>query len=169
MSTVRLCPLEQRHLEKTLEWANDPELMRLLNRAHTVSREEHEQWFAEIQKREDCCYFAIETVEGKHFGNVWLWDIDSRHRRAELRIVMDLEHAGKGAGTEAISRACDYAFEQLNLNKVYAYVLAINPRARRSFEKAGFALEGTLREDRWTGDIFTDVYLLGRLNHGSDG
>ena len=27
-------------------------------------------------------------------------------------------------------------------------------------------LEGTLREDRWTGDSFTDVYLLGKLNRG---
>jgi RimJ/RimL family protein N-acetyltransferase len=58
---------------------------------------------------------------------------------------------------------CAYAFERLNLHRVYAYVLAINPRARRAFEKAGFALEGTLREDRWAGDAYTDVYLLGRL------
>jgi RimJ/RimL family protein N-acetyltransferase len=167
MNTVSLSPLERRHLQKTFAWANDPELMHLLNRAQTVSREEHEQWFeAVVQEREDCCYFAIETEDGTHLGNVWLWDIDPRHRRAELRIVMDLEHAGKGAGTEAISRLCDYAFEQLNLHMVYAYVLAINPRARRSFEKAGFVLEGTLREDRWTGESFTDVYLLGKLNHG---
>jgi len=164
MDTVRLCPLERRHLEKTLEWANDPELMRLLNRAHAVSIEEHEQWFEAIQKREDCCYFAIESAEGMHLGNVWLWNIEPRHRRAELRIVMDLDHAGKGAGTEAINRLCDYAFERFNLHKVYAYVLAINPRARRSFEKAGFVLEGTLREDRWTGETFTDVYLLGKLS-----
>jgi RimJ/RimL family protein N-acetyltransferase len=166
MNTVRLRPLERRHLDQTLEWANDPELMRLLNRAQTISRDEHQQWFAEIQKREDCCYFAIETLDGRHLGNVWLWNIDLRHRRAELRIVMDLAYAGKGAGTEAISRLCDYAFERLNLHKVYAYVLAINPRARRSFEKAGFMLEGTLREDRLTGEIFTDVYLLGKLSHG---
>jgi UDP-4-amino-4,6-dideoxy-N-acetyl-beta-L-altrosamine N-acetyltransferase len=166
MNTVRLTLLERRHLEKTLEWANDPEVMRLLNRAHTVSRDEHEHWFAGLQKREDCCYFAIETVDGVHLGNVWLWDIDARHRRAELRIVMGLDSRDKGVGTEAISRLCEYAFERLNLHRVYAYVLAINPRARRSFEKAGFVLEGTLREDRWTGEAFTDVYLLGKLNHG---
>ena len=166
METVRLCPLERRHLDKTLEWANDQELMRLLNRANAVTPDEHEQWFAAIQNRDDCCYFAIESGDSKHLGNVWLWNIEPRHRRAELRIVMDLDHAGKGAGTEAIRRLCDYAFERLNLHKVYAYVLAINPRARRSFEKAGFVLEGTLREDRWTGEFFTDVHLLGKLNRG---
>jgi RimJ/RimL family protein N-acetyltransferase len=166
VQTVWLRPLERRHLDQTLEWANDPELMRLLNRANTVSRDEHEQWFAAIQNREDCRYFAIETADGSHIGNVWLWNIEPRNRRAELRIMMDLNHAGKGAGTESITRLCDYAFERLNLHKVYAYVLAINPRARRSFEKAGFVLEGTLREDRWTGEAFTDVYLLGILSRG---
>jgi RimJ/RimL family protein N-acetyltransferase len=38
-----------------------------------------------------------------------------------------------------------------------------NPRARQAFEKAGFALEGTLRDDRWIGDGFSDVFVLGRL------
>ena len=164
--TVWLRPLERRHLGKTLEWANDPELMRLLNRARTVSETEHEQWFAALQKRDDCSYFAIETADGNHVGNIWLWNIEPRHRRAELRIVMDHMHTGKGAGTEAIRRLCNYAFEQLNLHKVYARVLALNPRARRSFEKAGFVLEGTLHEDRWTGAEFADVYVLGKLSDG---
>ena len=163
--TVRLLPLERRHLEKTLEWANDPELMRLLNRTATVSNSEHERWFAALKEQDDRSYFAIETVAGNlHIGNVWLWNIERRHRRAELRVVMDINHAGKGAGSEAISFLCDYAFRELNLHRIYAYVLAINPRARRAFEKAGFILEGTLREDRWTGDAFTDVYLLAKLS-----
>ncbi len=164
MNTVSLRPLELRHLEKTREWANDPELMRLLNRAQPVSETEHAAWFASLKERSDCRYFAIES-DGVHVGNVWLWDIDPRHRRAELRIVMGSDYTGKGAGTEAITRLCDYAFHQLNLHKVYAYVLAINPRARRGFEKAGFVLEGTLREDRWTGDAFVDVYLLAAFSH----
>lgn len=162
---ISLHPLERRHLEKTRAWANDPELMRLLNRAKLVTESEHEEWFERIRKRGDCAYFAIETNDdGAHVGNVWLWDIDARHRRAELRIVIgDPARAGHGAGTEAIALLCDYAFERLRLHKVYAYVLAFNPRARRAFEKAGFQLEGTLREDRWGGDCFTDVYLLGKL------
>ena len=163
--TISLRPLEVRHLEKTLEWANDPELMRLLNRAGPVSTSEHQRWFASLEERKDCIYFAIETnAHSIHVGNIWLWNIEPRHRRAELRIVIGNDNfTGKGAGTEAINSLCNYAFKQLNLHKVYAYVLTINPRARRAFEKAGFVLEGTLREDRWTGDGYNDVYLLGKL------
>jgi RimJ/RimL family protein N-acetyltransferase len=140
--------------------------MRLLNRAAAVTNDEHQRWFARLSERNDCAYFAIETnQDARHIGNVWLWDIDDRHRHAELRIVIGSStHQGHGAGTEAIALICQHAFTQLNLRRVYAYVLAINPRARRAFEKAGFALEGTLRDDRWTDGGFTDAYLLGKLN-----
>lgn len=163
---VTLRPLGRDHLGSTRDWANDPELMRLLGRERPVSEAEHEEWFEQVVRgRDDCAYFAIEANEGgAHVGNVWLWDIDLRHRRAELRIVVGAPgHAGRGEGTEAISLLCDYAFGRLGLHRVYAYVLAFNPRARRSFEKAGFALEGTLREDRRAGDDYTDVFVLGRL------
>lgn len=163
--TVSLRPLERRHLEKTRLWANDPELMRLLDRARPVSETEHERWFAHLHDGDDRAYFVIETNdEARHVGNVWLWQIDWRHRRAELRIIIgEAEQTGRGVGTEAINLMCNYAFGPLNLHKVYAYVLGTNPRARRAFEKAGFVLEGTLREDRWAGDAYTDVFLLGRL------
>jgi RimJ/RimL family protein N-acetyltransferase len=163
--TISLCPLELRHLEKTREWANDPELMRLLNRVQRVSHDEHEKWFAALGKRKDCVYFAIETrPHSIHVGNIWLWNIEPRHRKAEVRIVIgDHSHQGHGAGTEALSLVCHYAFTQLKLHKLYAYVLAINPRARRAFEKAGFVVEGTLREDRLVDESYTDVYLLGKL------
>ena len=163
---VRLVPLDRQHLEQTRVWANDPDLMRLMDRAQPVSTAEHEAWFASLGDRSDCSYFAIETRDtGVHVGNVWLFAIDPRHRKAELRVVIGAPTArGRGYGAEAIDRLCQYGFGELGLHRIYAYVLAINPRARRAFEHAGFALEGTLRDDRWSGDRFIDAYLLARLS-----
>jgi len=163
---LELVPLGRPHLARTREWANDPELMRLMDRKQPVSPVEHEAWFASLPRRADCAYFAIETVDGRaHIGNVWLWDIDRRHRKAELRVVVgDRSVRGKGLGAEAIDRLCRYAFEKLDLHRVYAYVLGINPSARKAFERAGFSLEGTLRDDRWAVDRFIDSYLLARVN-----
>jgi RimJ/RimL family protein N-acetyltransferase len=81
-----------------------------------------------------------------------------------VRIVIgEASAAGRGLGTESIGLLCDYAFQRLNLHKVIAYVLEINPRAKRAFEKAGFTCEGTLKADRWVDDRYTDVHILGRL------
>jgi RimJ/RimL family protein N-acetyltransferase len=82
-----------------------------------------------------------------------------------MRVVIGNEAArGRGLGAEAIDQLCRVGFGRFGLHRVYAYVLSINPAARRSFERAGFALEGTLRDDRWTADRFVDSYLLGRVN-----
>ena len=163
---LELVPLDRPHLARTREWANDPELMRLMDRKQPVTPVEHEAWFASLPRRADCAYFAIETLDGRaHIGNVWLWDIDRRHRKAELRVVVgDRSARGQGLGAEAIDRLCRHAFDTLGLHRVYAYVLGINPSARRAFERAGFTLEGTLRDDRWAVDRFIDTYLLARVN-----
>ena len=163
-TNVCLCPLDRRHAEGARAWANDVELARLLDRARPVSDAEHEKWTAGLHGRDDCVYFAIETAEGRHVGNVWLWGIDPRHRKAEVRIVIGEPQAlGRGMGSEAIRLLADYARDRLNLRRLYAYVLSTNPRARRAFEKAGFELEGTLRQDRWVGDGYADVWIVSRV------
>ncbi len=160
--SVALCPFDRRHVERARVWVNDRDLCRLLDRARPVSDFEHESWAAGLHQRTDMVFFAIETVpERRHVGNVWLADIDMRHRKAEVRIVVGEPDAlGRGMGSEALRQLCDYAFQRLNLHRLFAYVLAINPRAVRAFEKAGFAIEGTLRDDRWSDDRYVDTILL---------
>ena len=163
MTAVRLEPLQRQHLTATLRWVNDPEWMRLLNRAAAVSAGEHERWFASLAMRRDCRYFAVMSGE-RHVGNVWLWEIDTRHRHAEVRILIGEHDAiGCGLGTAALRRLEPVAFEDMGLHRLYAYVLDINPRARRAFEKAGYGIEGRLREDRWSDGEFLDVHVLARL------
>lgn len=162
---VNLVPLQERHLAATLSWVNDPTIAEFLNRATPVQPDEHAEWFTRIQWRDDCQYWAIETDrEGQHIGNIWLWDIERRHKRAELRVMIGpVASTGLGLGTEAISLLATHAFEQLGLHKLYAFVLANNPRARRAFVKSGFFVEGILRKDRWSAGEYVDVFRLGRL------
>jgi len=158
---VHLVPLGPEHLAQTRAWANDPELMRLMDRARPVSESEHQEWFASLGRRDDCAYFAIELDDRRHVGNVWLWDIDRRHRKAELRIVVGEASArGRGVGREAIAALTRHAFERLDLHRVYAYVLTINPPAKLAFEQAGFQVEGLLKGDRRSTDGFVDAWLL---------
>jgi len=162
---VNLVPLGPAHKERTRAWANDPEIARLMNRGRPVSEAEHEVFFEEIARRNDCAFCAVELANGTHVGNVWLWNIDTRHQKAEMRVLIgDPAARGKGAGSEAIDLLCRYGFDRVNLHRIYAYVLSTNPAAKRAFEAAGFIQEGILRDDRWSGDRFVDAYLLARLS-----
>jgi len=163
---VRLVPLTEKHLGATFQWVNDPAMMRLLGRGARVESDEHRRWFDQIRQRTDCRYFSVETTDADlHVGNVWLWDINTTDKKAEVRILFGDEAArGRGYGTEAIRLLADLAFDTMGLNRIYAYVFSINPAAKRAFEKAGFTCEGVLRHDRRVEDRYVDVYLLGQLS-----
>ena len=160
---IVLCPFDRRHLDNTRRWANDPHLSSPLDRARPISDVEHLNWFESLHQNKQAVYFALETAAAReHIGLIWLWDIDWRHRKAEVRIYIgEQTQHGKGYASEAIALLCDYAFKRLNLHKCYAYVLGFNEAAKRAFEKAGFEVEGTLKKDRWAGTEYVDVFLLG--------
>ena len=73
------------------------------------------------------------------------------------------EYWGKGYGTDAMKIILRYAFTELNLRRVTLDVFEYNQRGVRSYEKAGFVVEGRergliLREGRrW------DVIYMGIL------
>jgi RimJ/RimL family protein N-acetyltransferase len=103
-------------------------------------------------------------IDGAFIGVVWLYDIHERHRRAEVRIVIGDKTAwGGGYGPDALRVLARIAFDGLKLDKLWADVLATNPRAARAFERAGFAREGLLAGDRVQDGGRVDVIRLGML------
>ncbi|NOH00793.1 MAG: GNAT family N-acetyltransferase [Chloroflexi bacterium] len=58
--------------------------------------------------------------------------------------INDREDWGKGYGTDAMRIMLRYAFTELNLRRVTLTVFEYNPRAIRSYEKAGFRREGRM-------------------------
>ena len=159
---LHLVPLSESHLEATLRWMNDSEIMNLLDREHIISRAEHADWFTKLASDSTRAYFAIE-VANRHVGNIWLVDIDPRNNKAELRIALGAA-LDRGYGSMAIELLTRHAFSALQLHRLYAYVLAFNIRAVRAFEKAGFKKEGLLLGDRKRGGSYINSWLLARVN-----
>lgn len=152
---VTLRALERTDLERWRSWVNDPEIAEFLDRLLPVTAAEHERFFERaVVGNAGAVWFAIERSGSPgYLGNVWLWDIDARHRRAEVRILIGERTAWNGGiGTAALRAITDYGFRALGLEKIYAYVMARNPRATRAFERSGYAREALLvREVRWYG------------------
>jgi RimJ/RimL family protein N-acetyltransferase len=92
--------------------------------------------------------FMIRIREDDHtIGFIGLDGIRWNHGDAYVGIgIGEREFRGKGYGTDTMRVLLNYAFTELNLHRVSLNVFAYNPMAIRSYEKAGFVIEGKQRE-----------------------
>ncbi|BBP87367.1 GNAT family protein, partial [Bacillus safensis] len=56
-----------------------------------------------------------------------------------------------------------FAFDTLELNRLELEVFSHNPRAFRSYEKAGFQYEGKRRQALYFNGTYSDVIIMGIL------
>lgn len=87
-------------------------------------------------------HFAIIDENDEYLGTISLKHISQKDRNAEYAIVSRKKAQGTGAAKQATQELLRYAFEELELHKVYLNVLEENARARKFYEKCGFVQEG---------------------------
>ena len=131
------------------QWMGDSEYSRLLNwDPATVPSVKGVQKWIEKQFEDDKTHsFAIRTLEGDAIiGEIGIDGINWTHGDAFVGIGLgDREYWGRGFGTDAMRIIERYAFTELNLHRLTLDVFEYNPRGIRSYEKAGFHIEGRER------------------------
>ncbi|HUH98604.1 MAG TPA: GNAT family protein [Anaerolineales bacterium] len=165
---IRLRGVEKIDIPRSFEWINDPEVNDGLAIYLPMSLQDEEQWFERISQRDQAEKpMAIELREGEGWrliGNCGVFNIEWMHRAAELGIMIgDKTVWNKGYGTEIMQLLLQHGFETLNLNRIYLRVYSTNPRAIRAYQKAGFVLEGTLRQAAYRHGKYADVHVMSVL------
>jgi RimJ/RimL family protein N-acetyltransferase len=163
-ASIYLRPLERADAPAFVTWLNDPDVARFLRAYRPMSLRAEEEFIDGIGKGEDIG-LAIALRDGDRLiGGTGLHEIEQRCRRAQFGIFIgDREHWGKGYGTEATRLMVGYAFETLNLNRVWLQVYEYNSRGVRSYEKVGFRREGVLRQDTFRDGRYWDTIVMGIL------
>ena len=165
---VRLRAVERTDLPKFKEWLNDPEVTEGLSLYLPLSTADEEKWFETVMQDDPAQRpLAIEIQNGDNWqlaGNTGLFHLEWTNRSAEFGMFIGEKSIwSQGYGTEALELILQHAFHTLNLNRVYLRVFVSNPRARRSYEKAGFVLEGTLRQALFRHGQYVDVNVMSVL------
>jgi RimJ/RimL family protein N-acetyltransferase len=105
-------------------------------------------------ERVDLCAVAEEDVD---FLSETINGVDDVNGSAELGIFLATQYWGNGYGTEAGRLATDYAFRQHRRHRVVARVFEGNDASARVWEKLGFELEGTHRDEVFIDGQYRDV------------
>ena len=162
---VLLRRMGRQDAEDVVRMRGEPEVQAQLFSERPPTMDEHLQWLAGMEARDDRHEFMIvERTSGRSVGTIGLSHIDRTHRRAEYGILIGEPGArGKGLAAEASRLLLAYAFGALGLRRVYLHVFARNEDALRLYRRVGFQPEGVLRRHVRKGGEFLDVAVMAAL------
>ena len=157
---------EDEDLEYLYQQKNDPEVAQLLGGfSHGYSKQDLREWLEYHRKRNDEVLFVIrEKGTNKCIGHVGLYRIDHRARTAEFAIMIGDKSAwGKRLGRAFTEFAMEYAFNELNLNRMELSLLSTNKRAEALYRSLKFSVDGILREAQYKNGNYIDVIVMSIL------
>ena len=162
---IMLRPLKITDLEKTIQWRNDIELLKLTQGIRFPKTYEIEKaWFDNVlnDTSNKNIYFGIDEISTNNFiGIIQLNNIDYISRNSEFGIVIpELTNQGKGYAKDAMQLLFGYSANVLNLKKIYLKVIDINENARKLYINFGFKEEGLLKEHVYYDKKFHDIYIM---------
>jgi RimJ/RimL family protein N-acetyltransferase len=150
---VRLSAFDPEEMSKAFpRWYMNSEYQRLLNSSiHPMqSPKAALKWMEEeVGEMSPASYFfSIRTLaEDKLIGELGLDVVTWPGRDAFVGLgIGETEYWSKGYGTDVMNILLRFAFTEINLKRVTLTVFEYNPRAIRSYEKAGFRHEGRKRQ-----------------------
>ena len=165
---VDLVPYDKRFRERASEWENSEATFwggmgewRIITKAQIERRRQRRQ---ESPRHSEGVHFGVQTKDGTPIGSFGITWMLAHHRLAMLgAIIFESDYWGGGYGTDALLLMVDYAFDWLDLRKVWLTTMSLNARVLRQMEKVGFTLEARRRKGVFARGEWYDEVMYGLL------
>lgn len=143
--------------------ANDASVARNLDDffPHPYEMEHAREWLQRCAREHPQTNFAV-VVDDRAIGGSGLRIRSNMHRRsAEIGYWLGAKYWGKGIATDVLTAVTAYAFDHFDLAHLTAGVLERNVASARVLEKAGYVLEGRLRQNVTKDGVTMDELVYG--------
>ena len=147
-----------------VEWMNNPLVYSSMHFEVPVLIDKTLEWYNRNQLRDDRvdCVFVDRNGEIVAFGGIT--SINREIRKGETYIFTNPKERHIGIGTEAMKLLCRFGFEELGLNKLYAFTNEDNLASLHLHQKVGYEIEGRHRQEYKNAEgVMKDRYYLGYL------
>jgi RimJ/RimL family protein N-acetyltransferase len=129
------------------KWINDPKVTQFLSAYLPAMEEDEKEWIERVRREMSKQVVVMILVDGVPIGTMGLHNIDHRQCTATSgALIGEKSYWGKGYGTEAKKLLLEYAFNTLNLRKVYSEVIAFNERSINYSLTCGYKEEARLKK-----------------------
>ena len=109
------------------------------------------------------CLSTVVLFHGKIVGIAGFNNINHANETVYIGYWLSKDAEGHGIMTKVVHALCQYAFEELQFNKVEIRAAVGNTKSRAIPERLGFVKEGTIRSAEWLYDHFVDHGVYGML------
>lgn len=155
---------------------NHPDPRETLFYALPTNAETQKEKIAALINNPNTILFTIcKKSDNQPIGQTYLIRIDWVGKMATFYLgIADKENWSKGFGSDTVKLILNYAFSELNLNRIQLHVAEKNTAAIKIYKKHGFIIEGKLREAMYQHGRYWDFNLMGILksdwkkNHMTD-
>ncbi|GAB3232858.1 GNAT family protein [Hymenobacter seoulensis] len=164
---ITLAPLQPEHVTHFYRWIQDPEVIEYsLSAFQTMTTEAQiDPWFARTLHDDSSLNLGIFTTDTHQLlGYAGISGISRLNQSGEYFILIgEKAYWGRGVGTEATKQVLTRGFAELNLNRIMLTVSEPNVGGVKAYAKAGFVVEGRMREACLRNGQFHDKLILSVL------
>ncbi|MDH2608039.1 UDP-4-amino-4,6-dideoxy-N-acetyl-beta-L-altrosamine N-acetyltransferase [Acinetobacter baumannii] len=154
----KIRPVQLKDAEMILTWRNQDSVRTNMYNHDIIELDAHLKWFNSILVNDTCRYFIYEQ-NNTPLGVLSFNDIDFKNKKASWAFYSG-DTTVRGIGSEMEQLALDYAFNELDLNKLCCEVLEFNFAVVNFHRKFGFKMEGIKKQDYYRDGKFYDIYQL---------
>lgn len=156
--------IEPADLELLRESRNDQSTWSNLTDVSLITEAEQRRWYETLESR-GRKYFVADHMSGPSVGVVRMDEIDPTNR--SIRVGCDIfpRYRGQGCGSKTFAAILKYAFDYLNMHRVWLAVIESNRVARHVYLKHGLREEGRYRDAIFRDGRYVDYLVMSILEH----
>lgn len=163
---VYLRTITEEDTDLIINWRNSEAVRPYFIYQKPFTREGHLNWLKNmIFSGKGYQFIVCMKEDDKPIGSTFLRDHDKEHNKIEYGMFLGSDDIkGKGIGREICRLTWDFAFDKLDVHKIFSRILADNMASRRSCERAGMKEEAYLKDDVRINGEYRDLVWLSVIN-----
>jgi len=159
--------VENKDVNEVFSMRSNAETMKYIPRPLVTNNKEALEHIAlldsGLEKNEAINWAITFKGENKLLGIIGFYRTKFEDYRSEIGYMLLSENHGKGIASEAVERALDYGFNEMNLHSIEAIIDPRNKESERVLLKNGFVKEGHIKENTFFNGEFLDSVIYSKI------
>jgi len=120
-----------------LEWRNHNDIRKWMYSSDLITKDSHFHFIEKLKQNKENKYFIVQESKVS-LGVIYFNNINFIEKSVNIGLYVNPFFRVKGKGSILLQTAISYAFEQLNIKKIYLEVFSKNQSARNLYNKFNF-------------------------------